>query len=108
MKKILVNGLAIQNEKGDTNKEFKKWQNKMYKVLDKHNLNNTNIYVVNYNDEKRVLELDDILDHLASKNLGNIILSDNNTIVFENEYGVKIEVLKEITKNEYYEILESE
>ena len=49
-KKILVNGDKIQKKVFD-NGEY--WTNQVYKKLDKYNLNNTNIYLVNYNGEKR-------------------------------------------------------
>lgn len=106
--KKLVDGLKIQNEKGNVEKENETWFKQVEKNLNKHNLNNTCIYLVNYNGEQIALEKEDIFESLASKNLSDLYLNDNNNLVFKNELGLTIEILKELTKDEYEKIIDGE
>lgn len=107
--KKLVDGLKIQNEKGNVERENEIWFKQVEKNLNKHNLNNTCIYLVNYNNGQVALEKEDIFECLASKNLSDLYLNDNNNLVFKNEeLGLTIEILKELTKDEYEKIIDGE
>lgn len=106
-KKILVNGDKIQ-EKFDDSLE---WQKTLDRVLTKYNIIDyfRQNFLVLVNGEKNVYTINKILDNIASKNASNVYLTHNNTILFKNEDGVEIEIIKELKDDDEIEkILDGE
>ena len=108
-KKILVNGEAIQNEKGNIEEENKQWLKQLNKALNKYNLIDCYAYYIKTtNGDFQAINLDNILERIASKNLCNVYLTNNNTIKLVNEYNTTIEIIKGLTQNEYYDYIDKQ
>lgn len=94
-KKMLINGSKIQ-AKYDGFKDNEVFIKKFEKTLKNKGFDLLKSFMIKYNnDEVNELDLDDIYNYIASKNLPNVYLNENNNIVIENELKEKVVFLNQ-------------
>ena len=93
IKKMLIDGIKIQ-AKYDGFDDSEVFIEKFEKTLKNEGFDLLKPFSIKYNDGvKDELYLDDIYNYVASKNLPNVYLNENNNIVIEDEYKLSVEFL---------------
>lgn len=93
IKKMLIDGSKIQ-AKYDGFNDGEVFIKKFEKMLKNKGFDLLKPFSIKYNDgEKNELDLDGIYNYIASKNLPNVYLNENNNIVIEDEYKLSVEFL---------------